>query len=196
MTQDEVRANLGDPHLVITSAGSDFTAVGGDYLAAEFPGMILWVYYVSDDDWSIPAPTFDVSFDQNGVVTASGFVDSVSGTPLPIRQALADADRERRSHCDDTRRIVLDEVVKPGISTEADIQKALGVPHRTSGGTEDRPLVWSYYVGKPSPLRVIATQHKVEFGYPQFDAAGNLSGVTDTDKVHSSWFSGSGCPAL
>lgn len=169
--------------------------MGGYKHAAVFPGMVLWVYYL-DDKYQIPAPTLEVSFDQRGMLLGYDFIDPASGAHLSLRQTLADADRERKATCDETPRIVFDEVLKAGVSSEADVREALGEPNR-AGASTAAPTIWSYFVRKPSPLRLLAVHMDIDFGDPQFDANGELAGVTDTDRVRFWSLNGShGCPVL
>jgi hypothetical protein len=202
-TQDEVRARLGDPHLVVTKEtdgetwDENYLLIGGYTYDRRYPGIVTWVYYVNDD-FRIPAPSLEVRFNETGTVSQWGFIDSVSKQPLPIRQNLGQADRERSRECDGTPRIVLEEVLRPGVTTTTDVQVALGTPHRTTEPRASEPLIWSYYVRKPSPLRRLATALEIDFGKPLFDDTGNkFVGIEDPGKVRLSYFEGyHGCPVL
>jgi hypothetical protein len=140
------------------------------------PGEVIWRYPIrawndmADRREIVPAVLLRISFDGWDTLTDWGFVDSLTGRPLPVLEAAVDASRWFRSlsHAPPPipPRVDLDETLIRGQSTQLDVERILGQwqPDLHCGGGGPVPVVrkmradsgsvWDWYADRPSPLFV------------------------------------------
>jgi hypothetical protein len=138
---------------------------------------ISW-YYPINDSFSqhdiIPATTLNVWFDERGYVREWGFFDPLTQARLEIRESRRQAEKWLKDVSDFVDRVVIADVIKPGVSTKKDVEEGLKYWSTYERKTGHPPLaapacfesvrvkkskqmdseLWTYYVMRPSPLYV------------------------------------------
>jgi hypothetical protein len=154
-------------------------------------GETVWRYAIRA--WSdiaeqrtiVPAARLRLSFDASALLDDWWFVDA-QGVRLPVRESPAEADRWYRSLARAPRptppRVVLEETLVRGRTTQAEVERELGRWHpdlRETGGPvtlfQERAAasgeIWDWYVDRPSPLFV-----PPRYLIASFDRGGTLMG--------------------